>query len=375
MSYALQTLWHEKARYAAGVGAVAFSATLIALQVGLLLGLFELTSIPVDHTSADIWVGDSEVQSVDLGRPIPVSTVARLDRPGVHQPELLYLTFASWTKPSGGSSLCTVVGGDTSAGAAGAADVLTPDMRAALTEPRAVVTDRSDLGKLGLGAVGDTGKVNGREVRLVGVVDGLKSLAAPWVFCSQTTARELLSVPNPVYADHTTYFLARCDSPARAGQVVAELRREYPTMSVYTAAEFSFESRWYWLTRTKAGVALGYAALLGLLVGSLITAQTLYSATMGSAKEYATLLALGIPRRRIYGLVLRQAVWVGVAGVLLAGPTVFALAAAADAAGAKVTLKPVVLAGAAAVTLVAAVLSGLVALRGVRRIEPMSLLR
>ena len=40
MSYALQTLWHDKARYAAGVGAVAFSALLIVLQVGLLLGLF-----------------------------------------------------------------------------------------------------------------------------------------------------------------------------------------------------------------------------------------------------------------------------------------------------------------------------------------------
>ena len=362
-------------RYAAGVGAVTFSATLIALQVGLLLGLFELTSIPVDHTSADIWVGDSEVQSVDLGRPIPVSTVARLDRPGVRPPELLYLSFANWTKTSGGSSLCTVIGGDTAAGAAGAADVLTPDMRAALTEPCAVVADRSDLGKLGMAKVGDHGKVNGREVRLVGIVTGLKSLAAPWVFCSQTTARELLSVTNPVYADHTTYFLAKCDSPDRAREVVAELKREYPAMSVYTAADFSFESRYYWLTRTKAGVAIGYAALLGLLVGALITAQTLYSATMGSAKEFATLLALGIPRSRIYGMVLRQSVWVGVFGVALAGPAVFGLAAAADAAGAKVALKPEVLAGAAVVTLGTAVLSGLVALRGVRRIEPMSLLR
>ena len=375
MSYALQNLWHEKARYAAGVGAVAFSATLIALQVGLLLGLFELTSIPVDHTAADIWVGDSEVQSVDLGRPIPVSTVARLDRPGVRPPELMYLTFANWTKMSGGSSLCSVVGGDMSAGAVGTADVLTPAMRAALTEPRAVVADTSDLGKLGLTQVGDVGKVNGKEVRLVGIVSGLKSLAAPWVFCSQTTARELLSVTNPAYQDHATYFLATCDSKERAKQVVAELRREYPAMSVYTAEQFSFESRWYWLTRTKAGVALGYAALLGLLVGSLITAQTLYSATMGSAREFATLLALGIPRGRIYGMVLRQSFWVGVFGVTLAGPTVFALAYAADAAGAKVTLKPAVLAGAAVVTLVASVLSGLVALRGVRRIEPMSLLR
>ena len=102
MSYALQTLLHEKARYAAGVGAVMFSAVLIALQVGLLLGLFEITSIPIDHTTADIWVGDNVVESVDLGRPIPVSYIGRLDKPGVQMPELYYLSFGSWTKRRSG---------------------------------------------------------------------------------------------------------------------------------------------------------------------------------------------------------------------------------------------------------------------------------
>ena len=375
MAYALQTLWHEKARYAAGVGAVAFSATLIALQVGLLLGLFELTSIPVDHTRADLWVGDSQVESVDLGQPIPAGLVARLDRPGVHPPEQFFLGFAAWTKPGGGSSLCMLVGSATGPDAVGAADVLTPELRAALSEPMAVVADRSDLKRLGVENVGDHAQINGVDVRLVGVVSGLRSLAAPWLFCSQTTARSLLAMKNPHYADGTTYFLARCDSKQRAEEVAAELRAEYPTLSVYTADQFSFSSRKYWLTRTKAGVALGYAALLGLVVGAVITAQVLYSATMGSAREFATLLALGIPRGRIYGMVLRQSAWVGVFGVLLAAPAVFGLSALAQAAGAKVALKPVVLVGAVGVTLLTAVLSGLVALRGVRRIEPMGLLR
>ena len=129
MGYALQTLWHEKTRYAAGIGAVAFSAVLIALQVGLLLGLFAITSIPVDHTSADIWIGAKDVPSVDLGRPIPVAQVARLDKPGVYMPEFMYLWFANWTKPQGGTYLCTVIGSSLEPSAAGAADVLTPEMR------------------------------------------------------------------------------------------------------------------------------------------------------------------------------------------------------------------------------------------------------
>src|SRR5437588_550503 len=62
MSYSLATLWHERQRYVPGVLAVGFSALLIALQCGLLLGLFSITSIPVDHTRADIWVGSPEVR-------------------------------------------------------------------------------------------------------------------------------------------------------------------------------------------------------------------------------------------------------------------------------------------------------------------------
>lgn len=375
MSYALQTLWHERTRYAAGVGAVAFSAVLIALQVGLLLGLFEITSIPVDHTSADIWVGDNDVESVDLGRPIPASLLARLDRPGIQMPELYYLAFGNWTKASGGSNLCTVVGSGLGNDNSGCADVLTPELRGLLTEPMTVVVDRSDLGRLGMAQIGDKGKINGKEVRLVGIVSGVKSLAAPWVFCSQTTARELLSMTFPQYRTHCTYLLARCESKPRATELVRELRQQYPEMSVFTADEFSTKSRVYWLTRTKAGVAIGYAALLGLLVGAVITAQTLYAATMSSAKEFATLLALGIPRRKISGMVLAQSFWVGVAGVALAYPVVLLLAAGAEAAGAKVVLRPEVLAGAAVVTMGTALGAGVIALRSVRTIEPMSLLR
>ena len=63
MSYSLATLWHERSRFLPGVLAVAFGALLIALQCGLLLGLFSITSIPIDHTRADIWVGNPPLKS------------------------------------------------------------------------------------------------------------------------------------------------------------------------------------------------------------------------------------------------------------------------------------------------------------------------
>ena len=70
MLYTLATLWHERQRYIPGVLAVAFSALLIALQCGLLLGLLSITSIPIDYTRADIWIGSQDILSVDLGHKL-----------------------------------------------------------------------------------------------------------------------------------------------------------------------------------------------------------------------------------------------------------------------------------------------------------------
>lgn len=375
MSYALQTLWHERQRYVSGVLAVTFSAVLIALQCGLLLGLFKITSIPIDHTHADVWVGSTAVPSVDLGKPIPASYLTRVaGRPGVRMPELYIANFANFTKPTGGTELCFLLGSLLDKDAAGVADVLTPQMRRDLSEPFTIVVDESDVKRLNLDRTGGKPKINGKEVRVVGTVRGLKSLAAPWVFCSIHTARQLMGFLLP--PDHVTYLLVRTDSPERAKQLAAELRAEYPEdMIAYTAEEFSTGSRWYWLTRTKAGIAIGYAAFLGLIVGAVITYQTLYSATAASAKEFAILLALGIPRWRISLMVLAQSFWVGMIGIGIAYPVCLGLRYAALQGNVDVDLRWEVLTGTAAVTTLMALAAGTLALRSVRKIEPMDLLR
>ena len=89
----------------------------------------------------------------------------------------------------------------------------------------------------------------------------------------------------------------------------------------------------HWLTKTKAGIALGYAAALGLLVGAVVTSQTLSAATKASLREYAVLRALGIPRWRMAMTVLSQSFWVGVIGVGLSLPAVYGLAQVADRLG------------------------------------------
>jgi putative ABC transport system permease protein len=371
MAYALATLWHERNRFLPGILAVAFSALLIALQGGLLLGLFSVTSLPIDHSSADVWVGNPEVLSVDLGRTIPLDWLTRLERqPEVAQAEPFLQAFAYWAKPGGGTELCCILGTRLGDQALGALRELTPELRARLSEPGSAVVDEAELGRLGIKGVGDTAEVSGRRVRVVGLVRGFRSLAGPYVFCSLGTAHTFLRMPS----GQATYLLARCQPGTDVSAVVNRLRG-YRNMSAFTSGEFSLRSRLHWLTKTKAGIALGCAALLGLLVGAVVTSQTLYAATAASLRELAVLRALGIPRWRMALCVLGQSSWVGLGGVALALPAVLLFSQAAESLGAKVQLPLWLLASAAVVTLLMALLSGLSALRCLRLAEPATLLR
>jgi putative ABC transport system permease protein len=372
MSYSLATLWFERQRYLPGVLAVGFSALLIALQCGLLLGLFSITSMPIDRTRADVWMGAPGTLSVDLGRAIREGYLARMaSMPEIERCEVYLQGFAYWSKKTGSTELCMVIGSRLADGSLGAVDKLTPEQRAKLTEPGSIIIDESDMERLGVEKIGDTAEVTGHRVRIVDTTSGLKSLAGPYVFCSINTARQLLRL----LPDQVTYVLGKCRNPDDAARVARRLQERYPTIAAFTADEFSFRTRWHWLTKTKAGIALGYAAALGLLVGAVVTSQTLYAATAASMREFAVLRALGIPRWRMAALVMNQAFLVGIIGIGLALPAVYGLAQVADRLTVEVQLRWWLLGSAAAVTLVMALGSGLFALRSLRDVEPATLLR
>jgi putative ABC transport system permease protein len=365
-------LWHERQRFFPAVLAVAFSALLIILQAGLLLGFFALKSIPIDHAPADLWITHAAVQSVDLGRPIPERWLERFARqPEVVRSDPCLMSFLVLRKPDGQAEQCLLMGSRLDDEAVGAIRELTPDLRQRLSEPGTIAADETDLGDFGRGGREDVAEVSGRQVRLVGRVHGVKGLGAAYLFCSLQTAR--LLCPD-LREDEVSFIQARCRSPQEAAGVARRLRQQYP-MAVFTRNEFSSSTRLYWLTKTQAGIATAWTALLGLVVGTVITSQILFAATASYRREYAVLRALGIPRRRMTLAVLEGAFWVGCAGVGLAALGAFGMMRLADVLGIKVLLNAWLLAGGAAVTMAMAFLSSLAALRAQRRIEPAELLR
>lgn len=372
--YSLILLNRERNRYLPAILAVAFCAQLTTLQWGVLFGTLSVLSMPIDRSSADVWVASRDVLSLELGHPIPESWASRVaNQREVAQTEVYLFSFGYWHKPGGGSVVCCIVGSKLGNRALGALRDLTPAMRTRLTEPGAVVVDKSELERLGLQGTGDSAEIFGKRVRVVGLVEGFKSVGGPYVFCSLRTARLLL----PLFREkpHDTMFvLARCRSAEDAGKLVKRLR-QYPGISAFTSQEFSVCTRTYWLTQTNAGIGMGFTAALALLVGLVITNQTLYAAVAASLREYAVLRALGIPRWRMGALVMVQSFWIGMFGILLALPVIFALAACVTAAGARVLLPPWMFGLGCGLTMAMALFSGLAALRSLRLVEPVTLLR
>ena len=373
MSYSLTTIWYERQRFLPAILAVAFSAVLVAVQAGLVLGLLSMMSLAVDKSTADVWVGYPGVRSVDLGRAIPERWIVRLAaQPEVKRAETAALGFSLWTRPGATadatvSEVCTVVGTRLSPDSLAAVEAVRsdPELLARLSIPMSVAVDETELGRLGISGAGDRAEIMGLRVQVVGLVKGYKSLGGPYVFCSLDTARRLLLYRK----DEVTYFVAKTADPADAWKVARRMGG-YAQLTAFTSEEFSNRSRMHWLMTTKAGIALGFTALLGLLVGAVITSQTLYAATAASQREFATLRAMGIPRWRLQLSVLAQSFWVGLFGILIAIPITFLLTEGANSLGTGVRLHPIILLATFAITMSMALGSGLAALRSFQRVDP-----
>lgn len=371
MSFALRTLWYERRRFLPAVFAIAFSGMLMALQVGLLFGLIGVVAVPIENSAADVWVMHTQTPACDLARPIPRYWIERVwSQPEVVTADDYAQGFTYWKTPSGHTELILVVGCNLEPGSLGPVARLTADHRVALSEPGTVLLDRRDRKRLQIDAVGEEGEVSSTRVRVIGFVEGMGSISGPYVITSLASARRLLRLRE----DQTTYLLAKCKSRDDAIRLVNRLQN-YPKMTAHLADDFAQKSKVFWIRKTRAGIALGFAAVLGVGVGATVTSQTLYAAIIASLRELAVLQALGIPRLRLVQFVLNESMLVGILGLIIAAPLTFGFAALAATQGAKVILPAWLLAGASGITLLVALLSGIYALRSLSQVEPTNLLR
>jgi putative ABC transport system permease protein len=258
----------------------------------------------LDQSRGDLWVVPLGTKSFDdPSLLIGHEKYAVLSTPGVADAEELVVGFAAWRKPKGGTTAVLLVGSDHENGTLKPWNITGGSLQD-LEAPFSVAVDDTYFADLGVDKLGDTAEINNTRVRIGAVTHGIRSFTTlPYVFTSLQRARSLLDAAG----NQASYALVRMTPGADAEAVRADLTARLQDREVLTQGEFRKRSVDYWLFQTGAGSALIAGAALGMIVGIVIVAQTLYSSTKDHLNEFATLRALGASAGYIHKVILIQA--------------------------------------------------------------------
>jgi putative ABC transport system permease protein len=321
----------------------------------------------IDHASADLWIMPQGTKCFE--DPSLLDTRERyraLAVNGVAEAIPVVIGFADWRMPSGATTPVFVIGSDLRAGGLQPWNLVEGQIEA-LSTPKAVAVDRSYFDRLGISGIGAAAEIRQQLVRVAVVTNGIRSFTTtPFVFMDIDRARAHTGVPS----GKATYFLVRLSPNADKASVRRQLLSNISDVEVLTPAEFRERSRTFWLFSTGAGAALFAGALLGVIVGTVIVAQTLYSSTKEHLTEFATLRAIGSSRRYIYAVIVCQALLnaiIGFAIAALIGETIVKLTAATAL---PIVITPELMIGLFLLTVVMCIGSAIAAIVQVTRIDP-----
>ncbi|MBI2714856.1 MAG: ABC transporter permease [Rhizobiales bacterium] len=362
---ATRNLFYDRLRFVATMIGIVFSVVLVMVQMGLYLGFGQMVTTVIDHTSTDLWVmrhGTKCFEDPSLLSANKQTRVAAIA--GVAETIPLVIGFSGWILPSGEITPVFVVGSDL--------QTLQPwnvteGTVQALSAPGAVAVDRSYFERLGVSGIGSKANIRGHNVSVAAVTDGIRSFTTtPYIFSDLSHARTYIGIPSTM----ASYLLVKLRPGANLDDVRHELQASLPDSEVLTSAEFRERSRLYWLFGTGAGAALFAGAILGIIVGTVIVGQTLYSSTKDHLDEFATLRAMGSSRGYIYSVIIYQALLNAVIGFGLATLIGFAVVRLTMNGALPVLITPTLILAMLVLTMIMCVVSALAAIFRVLRVDP-----
>ncbi len=368
LTLAVKNLFHDRIRLAVTLIGILFSVVLVAVQLGLYFGARKMIIGMVENANGQLWVMTYGAKSFEEGGVSLRSTDrhAVLSVPGVEAAVPLVVSFTEWRKPDGSMTTAIVVGSDAESGGLAPWGLISGST-ASINEPGGVAVDRSYLTDLGVKGIGDTAEIQQSRVRITAITDGIRSFTmAPFVFTTLNRARGILGVPN----DNFSYLLVQLAPGTDVERARAAIAARLDGREVLTKAEFRERSLNQWLFSTGAGVALIGGALLGLLVGTVIVAQTLYSSTKDHLNEFATLRALGSSAGYIHKVILTQAAFSAVLGYGLGMAISLVIAHFSEATALPMVMTPWLAFGLFAITAGMCAVSAVSAILKVTKIDP-----
>ncbi len=369
---AQRNLTHDKVRLAVTLTGIVFAVVLIVVELGLFVGFTVTTSGIIDQSKVDLWIVSKGTPYIEQGAAFSERKLYQvLATPGVAHADKFIVRFSNWKTPQGAQEGIQIVGFNPYTGVGGPWNVIEGKVED-LKTPDAVMVDEIYKKKLGVTKIGETFEINGRRARVVGFTRGIRAFTTtPYVFTSFKNAQAYTGIAE----DETYFILVRALPGTDMAALRSGLESRLRDVDVLTTQKFSSMTRIYWMFTTGAGVAVLIAALLGLVVGVVVVAQTIYATTMDHIREYGTLKAMGAPNSYIYRVIITQAGMSAVAGYVLAMFVSVFIVHASRSGGAAILMPWQMAVGIFFLTLLMCVSAAVVSINKVTSLDPAMVFR
>jgi len=334
---AIKMLVGDKTKFLGIVLGLTFSALLITQQGSIFCGLMLRTCAQItDITGADLWVMDPAVRYIDDVKPMLENNLYRVRGvAGVKWAVPLYKGQAraklnpdvSHGNQKTAIEQVILLGLDdaTLVGAPPRSRILAGTLRD-LRLPQAVFVDNVRLDKLypdenwdDLPKLGNAFyrrflyrqfEMNDRRAVIVGVCEATRTFQSnPVVYTTYSRAKSFAPQERKILS----YILAKTEVGSTPDEVARRIRSA-TGLGAKTSDEFTYMTIEYYMKYTGIPFNFGITALLGFLVGTAIAGQTFYNFTIENLKQFGALKAMGMTNGRIVGMILLQAMVVGLLG-------------------------------------------------------------
>lgn len=371
-------LTHSRPRFAAALAGVAFANVLVFVQLGIMNSMATATLKPYGFFNADIMISSGDANSMTEGGNVARQWLLQaLADPQVASGTGLFIGTVSWQRQTKTLGL-TTYGLDPTNG-----DFFAPAIAAktgVLQLPGAGLLDRFSRGlpKDEAASIRPqtplSFEVSGETLTLFETFAGGGGFGGDgYMMVSDQTFLRLFGNRTSAAPDHILLRLTPGADPDTVAKRLAGLISE-KTLRVRSFAAAAQEDLTYQQTKRPTGIIFGFGVIIGILVGIVIVYQVLSTDVSDHMREYATFKAMGYSHRFFLGIVLEEALILGVLGFIpgiIVGTAILTGMAAATTLPLQMTLGMAVAVFAG--TVVACTLSGAIATRRLVRADPADL--
>ena len=311
---ALQMLLGDRAKYLGLIFAVAFSTFLMSHQSSIFAGIMRRTTSQImDVPDANLWVMDRKTQYFDEVKALTDDDLYRVRGvPGIEWAVPLFKGLPRAKAFDGNFRIVIMMGVD-DATLVGAPRNMVLGSADDLRRPDAVIIDRVGYEFFFPGQPYELGKpleLNDHRVNIVGIYNS----SAPFQNLPVFYSRYSQAVTYVGRERNQLSFVLAKAAPGVSDREASRRIEAVTGLRAATSSEFGWQTIWYYIDHTGIPINFGITIGIALVVGTIVAGQTFYIFTLENLKQFGALKAIGVTNWRITGMILLQALMVGVIG-------------------------------------------------------------